>query len=75
MKYIRHLVRIGNWEVGHERPESDDVAGLLVKERKAEFIDRLGPPKDKVLKTFSQVVEDAANVEADAPKATAVKRK
>ncbi len=73
MKYIRHLVRIGNWEV--ERPESDDVAALLVSERKAMYIDRLSPPKDKVLKTFADVVEEAAHVGNEPQKATAVKRK
>lgn len=75
MKYIRHLVRIGNWEVGHERPESDDVADRLVAERKAQYIDRLSPPKDKVLKTFAEVSEEAANVGNEPQKTTAVKRK
>jgi len=57
MKYIRHRVPLGNWEIGHERPEADDVAELLVSEGKAEFIERLGPPKDKKFHTLSDVVE------------------
>lgn len=57
MKYIRHRVPLGNWAIGHERPEADDVAAMLVAEGKAEYIEQLGPPKDKKFHTLSDVMD------------------
>lgn len=62
MKLIRHIVPIGNWPVGHERSETESVAELLVKERKAEYIDTLSPPKDKKFKTITEVLDEHGEV-------------
>jgi hypothetical protein len=48
-----------------EKDFPENVATQLVKEGKAEFIEKRSPPKTKVLKTLETVMEEAQKLAAE----------